>query len=532
MSIRSWSRSRFRATSRPLSRQSLDPSGPASDPVPTWTRGPRRGDSLTLSIERIDGSGDGETRLVGRPGPGQAPRRYAVSVPCAVVGDTVEAIVGEVRRNRIGTRLARVLTPSPHRVQPPCPHFDSPGDLAPGCGGCSLQALAYPQQLEAKAAHVRRLFSAHGINPDLVRAPIGMAEPFRYRNKMEFSFGRDASEAYALGLHPGGYRHEVMRLEQCLLMSERGFALVQAIRQFAESRGLEPFLAKTGEGFMRGLIVREGLRTGERMIDLVTSGADATRMDGEDVAAATVIEAFAQAVQAAARELDAPVTSLFWTQHVAVRGTPTRMVSHHLDGLEVLHEELSVAGGPSLRFAIHPRAFFQPNTLQAEVLYTEVARAAGLGPETRAHTRLLDLYAGTGTIGLALAPLCREVVGIELVADAVRNAQENAAANGISNARFLCGDVGAVLAAEGLDQPGAADLVVVDPPRAGLMSSALECLASLGAPRLVYVSCNPESLARDHKALRAAGFQLRSVQPVDMFPQTGHIENVALFERG
>ncbi len=508
------------------------PAALAPDPVPTWTRGPRRGDALTLTIERIDGSGDGETRLVGRPGPGQAPRRYAVSVPCAVVGDTVEAIVGEVRRNRIGTRLARVLRPSPHRVTPPCPHFDSPGDLAPGCGGCSLQALAYPQQLEAKAAHVRRLFSAHGMSPDLVRAPIGMATPSRYRNKMEFSFGRDASGAFALGLHPGGYRHEVMRLEQCLLMSEAGFALVRAVREFAESRGLEPFLAKTGGGFLRGLVVREGLRTGERMLDLVTSGAATTAMGGEQVPAAAVAEAFAQAVRAAARDLAAPVTSLFWTQHVAVRGSPTRMVSHHLGGLPVLHEELSVAGAPALRFAIHPRAFFQPNTEQAEVLYTEVARAAGLSLETASHTRLLDLYAGTGTIGLALAPLCREVIGVELVADAVRNAQENAAANGISNARFLCGDVGAVLAAEGLDQPGAADLVVVDPPRAGLMTSALECLSSLAAPRLVYVSCNPESLARDHKPLCAAGFRLRSVQPVDMFPQTGHIENVALFERG
>ncbi|MEZ4265853.1 MAG: 23S rRNA (uracil(1939)-C(5))-methyltransferase RlmD [Myxococcota bacterium] len=504
---------------------------PAADPVPTWTRGPRRGDSLTLTIERIDGSGDGETRLVGRPGPGQSVRRYAVSVPGAVVADTVEAIVGEVRRNRIGTRLARVITPSPHRVAAPCPHFDSPGDLAPGCGGCSLQALAYPQQLAAKAAHVRRLFSAHGIDPDLLLDPIGMAHPLRYRNKMEFSFGRDGSEAFALGLHPGGYRHEVMRLESCLLTSEPGFALVRAIREFAETRGLEPFVAKTGEGFMRALVLREGLRTGERMIDLVTTGAETTTMDGRLVDAAEVAEAFAAAVTQAAARLTAPVTSLYWTQHVAVRGTPTRMVAHHLDGLPVLHEELRVAGGPTLRFAIYPRAFFQPNTLQAEVLYTEVARAAGLSEATKAGTRLLDLYAGTGTIGLALAPLCREVIGIELVADAVENANANAAANGITNARFIAGDVGAVLTAEGLDQPGAADLVVVDPPRAGLMSSALDSIASLAAPRLVYVSCNPVSLARDHSALRAAGFQLRSVQPVDMFPQTGHIENVALFER-
>ncbi|MCB9730009.1 MAG: class I SAM-dependent RNA methyltransferase [Deltaproteobacteria bacterium] len=454
-----------------------------------------------------------------------------MAVPRAVPGDEVEAVVGEVRRGRIGTRLERVLRASPHRVEAPCPHFGRAGDLSPGCGGCSLQALEYSQQLEAKRAWVRRLLVAHGVDGELVLPPLGMARPLHYRNKMEFSFGRDAGGALSLGLHPGGYRHEVLLLERCLLMSEPGFALVRAVHRFADERGLEPLSSRTGEGFLRGLLVREGLRTGERMLDLVTTGLESTTMDGRVVAAAEVARAFRDAVLDAAQRLGAPVSSLYWTRHIAQRGSPTRMEAHHLDGQPVLHEKLHIAGLPPLRFAIHPRAFFQPNTSQAELLYGVVARAAGLDASAPARARLLDLYAGTGTIGLALAPLCREVIGIELVADAVENARANARANGITNARFVCGDVSEALGAEGLDQPGAADLVVVDPPRAGLMGGAVEALTRIAAPRLVYVSCNPASLARDLGPLRAAGFRLRSVQPVDMFPQTAHVENVALLER-
>jgi 23S rRNA (uracil1939-C5)-methyltransferase len=516
--------------------EGADAAPPGDGAAPVWTRGPRRGDRVTLRIDRIDAAGDGEARVVGCPGPGHAPRRFTFAVPGAVPGDLVEAAVGEVRRNRIGTRLSRVLSPSEHRVPAPCPHFDAPRHLEPGCGGCALQSLDYAQQLVAKRDHVRRLFAAHGVDPAIVHDPIGAERALGYRNKMEFSFGRDGAGVFALGLHPGGYRYEVMRLDTCLLTSEPGFALVRAVRDFAEARQLEPFVAKTGEGFLRSLVIREGLRTGERLVELITAGADHTQMDGRRVAPSEVAAAFEVAVTEAAARLGAPVTALFWTEQVAVRGTPTRMVSHHLGGLPVFHEILRVLDHPPLRFAIGPRAFFQPNTAQAEVLYAEVARAAGLTldplPAGGAGPRLLDLYAGTGTIGMTLAPRCREVIGIELVAEAVDNARANAAANHIAHARFICGDVGAVLAAEGLDQPGAADLVVVDPPRAGLLPGAVECLARVGAPRLVYVSCNPASLARDQGLLRAAGYRLASVQPVDMFPQTGHIENVARFDRG
>ena len=222
------------------------------------------------------------------------------------------------------------------------------------------------------------------------------------------------------------------------------------------------------------------------------------------------------------------VTSWHWTRHHAAKGMRTRFETIHLGGKRALHEELHIFGRPPLRFEVHPRAFFQPNTFQAEMLYGEVHRAAiADGPVGRA----LDLYCGTGTIGLSLAHVAKEIVGIELNADAVENAKKNAADNAIENATFHAGDAAVVLAELGLGQDESVDLVVVDPPRNGLSEAAVEQVVSVGAPAVVYVSCNPKSLARDLGLFDLHGYRAESVQPVDMFPHTFHIENVVRLER-
>jgi 23S rRNA (uracil1939-C5)-methyltransferase len=275
------------------------------------------------------------------------------------------------------------------------------------------------------------------------------------------------------------------------------------------------------------LTIREGKRTGERLVELVTSDVQRCRYRGEEVEVSVVVADFRQTVLAIGPEVG--VDALYWTRRCAARGQRTRYESTLLDGSPVLRERLEIADGRSLRFEIHPRAFFQPNTLQAEVLYSEVIEASGL--KSRRVGRVLDLYCGTGTIGLCLAHRADQVVGIELVAEAVENARRNAALNGIDNVVFHQGDVAQVLESEGLVDAGAVDLLVVDPPRNGLTPAALELVAKLDVPRVVYVSCTPRSLARDLSVLCRHGYRLRRVRPVDMFPHTWHVETVAVLDR-
>ncbi|MEO1266933.1 MAG: methyltransferase domain-containing protein, partial [Myxococcota bacterium] len=263
------------------------------------------------------------------------------------------------------------------------------------------------------------------------------------------------------------------------------------------------------------------------VFELTTTAAETALCRGDQAQATAIAAAFSEAVAEASAALGVVVTTLYWTQHRAVRGERTRMISHLLDGAPTLREELHLPDGHTLTFAIHPRAFFQPNTLQAEVIYGMVVDAADLRGQPA--TRVLDLYCGTGTIGLALSPYATEVVGIELQPNAVENARQNAVHNAVENIVFHCGDVGKVLEAEGLGAPD--DRVVVDPPRAGLNPQALELIGQMGIARLVYVSCNPRSLARDVAALRAYGLKAISVQPVDQFPHTMHVESVAVLER-
>jgi 23S rRNA (uracil1939-C5)-methyltransferase len=498
---------------------------------PHLPHSPRSDEHFEVEITGLSLEGEGTAKFPALVGPQKEPKDFVFYVRKALPGDRVKVLVETRRKRRIICRIDDILEPSGMRVEPRCKHFgrrELPGE---GCGGCTLQNLSYRHQLASKEGTVKRLVREAGLDPGWVAPVIGQDQPWYYRNKMEFSFRDTANREFALGLYPKGYRYEVLNLDECYLQSEFAAQFLQRIRSWAVQSGISPYINKKNDGFLRTLMVREGKRTGERLVELMTTHAEEAFFDGTFVPAEEVARSFLDVSLEAADALDGRLTSVYWTQQRAVRGEPTRFIEHHLHGEPVLREQMHLPGDQVLEFDIHPRAFFQPNTRQAEVLYGEVLDKTGLLEESARHT-VLDLYCGTGTIGMCMAPFADKVVGIEMQPDAVENARQNAQTNQIENIEFFVGDVGDILKTDAFTQAaGQVDLVVVDPPRAGLLPDAREHLAQLDAKRLVYVSCNPKALARDLQDLIEAGWSVDSIQPVDMFPQTYHIENVALLQK-
>lgn len=493
-------------------------------------RGPRPFDTFELTVERLEPGGQGVATLHILLGPQQEPRQYKVSVRKALPGDHVRICVEEVRRRNLKARIEEILTPSPLRLsEPRCPHFGLREQSGKGCGGCTLQSTSYEHQLKLKLEMIEHLMRHANLSLEPLQAPLGMVEPWFYRNKMEYSFG-DYNErgTLTLGLHPSGYKHDVLDITTCFMLSPEANTLVEAARQWARSHQVASFHFRRNEGFLRTLTIREGKRTGQRLINITTSAIAQTPFDGQEAEVRGVIESLAQALQACAQEHNIELTSVTWTQHDARRGQPTRQEDHLIYGRPTLQEKLHLPQDKQLLFEVHPRAFFQPNTLQAERIYTQVLQLAGLLDESSPismSARVLDLYCGTGTIGLCMAPYVGHVTGVELNPEAVINAQQNAALNDLHNVSFIAGDVGVILANGELDL-AQIDLVVVDPPRAGLFAQAVDQLKQINAPTLIYVSCNPESLVRDLGLLIKHGYKVETIQPIDMFPHTHHIEHV------
>lgn len=485
-------------------------------------RGPRRGDTFQVAIEKLDAKGLGASSVQVSVGPQNDIRTYAVHVRTAVPGDVLQVEVEKCRKGRIDARIVDVLTASPMRIEPRCRHFGRRDTPDRGCGGCTLQALDQRHQLAIKEKQIKRLFATAGLDPGLVQPVRGMDDPWFYRNKMEFSFGDNGAGEFGLGMHPSGYRYDVIRQEECFLMSQFVADFVPKMRAWAEDGGIP--VEHRDTGWLKTLTVREGKRTGERLVELTTNHSETVVIDGEEHPADEVAQGYAEAAVAAAEELGEPLTSVYWTQHRAVRGERTTLIEHYLRGAPVLHEELRLPGDHQLRFEIHPRAFFQPNTVGAEMIYSDVIEQSGV---MEGGATVLDLYCGTGTIGLAMSPWAERVVGVELQPDAVDNAKKNAVDNGVDNVEFICGDVGEILERDGLQ----GDVVVVDPPRAGLLPFAHEQLKKVEAGRMVYVSCNPKALARDLVLLVEAGWSIERVQPIDQFPQTYHIETIVTLTR-
>ena len=453
------------------------------------TRPVSPGQTVTIQITGYGHSGEGVGRVAD----------FTVFVAGALRGEEVEARVTEVRRNFARAETARILKPSPERVEPACPIYDR-------CGGCQLLHLAYPAQLELKRQRViDALTRLGGLEGVPVHPTLGMADPWRYRNKVQYPVALSEGKI-VLGCYEHR-SHQVVPTEDCLIQQEVNNRLMRAVRDLAQEWRLLPYDERTGRGFLRHVLIKNAAGTGEAMVVLVTNGAEFPR--GEE---------FGAALAARVPELVGLAQNVNLLRTNVILGPETRI----LWGKEAIVDE--VAG---MRFRISATSFFQVNPLQTGVLYEQAVAYAGLG----GREIVLDVYCGVGSLTLLLARRARRVYGVEVVEEAVRDAGENAQLNGIENVEVLAGEAERVLpklAAIGVRF----DAAVLDPPRAGCEAEVLETLAEIGAERIVYVSCNPSTLARDLKLLHGLGYTTREVQPIDMFPHTFHVECVARVERG
>jgi 23S rRNA (uracil1939-C5)-methyltransferase len=448
----------------------------------------QRDQELELRIESLAYGGNGVARLNG----------FVVFVRRGLPGDTVRARVTKVKRNHAEALTTEVVSPGPNRVDAPCAHY-------PACGGCRFQDLGYEAQVAAKHDQVRDALQRIGGLAEPPLEPIVPAEEiFHYRNKLEYSFTQTPSGP-ALGFHKAGRWDEVLEIEKCWLTTDLGNAIRNAVRDWARAEHLQAYDQEHQTGYLRHLVVREARNTGQVLVMLVTARGE--RFEREELV--DTLRRFPE------------VRSIHW----AVNDSPaevTNLPSELLWGEEAIEEELL-----GLRFRIRPNAFLQTNTRMAERLYELAREAAAL---TRDET-VYDLYCGTGTIALTLARDALTVWGVEVSEESVACAIENAELNGIANAAFYAGEVGDSLE-ELAERAGPPDVVVVDPPRAGLSGKAVRRIGRLEPKRLVYVSCNPTTLAGNVKDFaRDWGLELRRVTPVDMFPHTPHVEAVALLTR-
>ena len=447
-----------------------------------------RNQELELRVDSLAFGGNGVARLDG----------FVVFVKRGLPGDTVLARVTKVKRSHAEATALEIVESGAARVEAPCVHY-------PACGGCRFQDLAYDVQLEAKAAQVNdALTRIGGLSGFELEEPVPADSVFHYRNKLEYSFSNTPA-GVGLGFHKAGRWDELIDVDRCWLTTDLGNAIRNAVRAWAQDEIHSAYDQETQEGYLRHLVVREGRNTGQALVVLVTA-------PGELEGAARLVEALRRFPE---------VRSIHWgvnDRPAEVTNVPTKI----LWGEEAIEEEIL-----GLRFRVRPNAFLQTNTGMAETLYRLAIERAGLtGQET-----VWDLYCGIGTIALAMANDALTVWGIEQSEESVACALENAELNGISNSAFFAGDVGAAVE-ELVERSGRPDVVVVDPPRAGLSGKAVRRVGRLEPRRIVYVSCNPTTLAGNAKELVGDwGYRLERVRAVDMFPHTPHVETVALFTR-
>ena len=451
--------------------------------------------SLAVTIEDTDFPGSAGVA-------GHGGRRFLVSG--AVPGDTCTVqVVGESRGD-LRAEIIRLGKPSPSRVEPRCPHFGT-------CGGCLFQNLDYARQLELKERHLRRTLFEKGLpgfEPERILPVVPSPDVYHYRNKMEFAFADDWGEL-VIGLRERGdprrkSRGRTVGLTKCPIFSSAVDEIFPAVLEFAKEKGLAAHNPRKGRGILRHLVLREGKRTGDLMVLLVTapgSGVDFGELAARLAPPASRVKSFFHVVTGRKSDI--------------VSFEETRLLS----GSPWIEEKL---GG--LTFRIHPQTFFQTNTGAAEALYGKIPELAGL----TSWSQVLGLYCGSGAIEIYLAGQAGKVTGVDSLPENIRNAGENAAANGAGNCTFVAGTVEDFLNDPGGEPP---DVVVVDPPRPGLTPRALKSILALEAPEAVYVSCNPPALARDLKHFMARGYRLQAVLPFDFFPHTPHLEVLAVLAR-
>ena len=418
--------------------------------------------------------------------------RFVYFVEGALPGEKVLATPTRRKRNHAFARVTQVLVPSPQRITPPCPMFGT-------CGGCAFQQMDYSAQVSMKREVL--LESLHGV-PGAAEntAPVITADsPFYFRNKMGYAFGLQDGFP-VLGLHRRGDWRSVVPAEACLLQSKASNEILTRTLDFVRQNNIPVYDDRNDSGCVRHLVIREGKHTGERMVHL------------------HAVEAH-PAFDDLPRLLDNLATTVLVSVHRNVPEDAPAESTRVLSGPGLIREQLN-----GFVFEIGPATFFQTNTLQAEKLFAKIMDWVGDAKVQNA----VDLYAGTGPIAIHLGRVAAHVSGIESNADSVRMAERNIALNNLANVKMTCAEVEATnLSAF----PAGTELVVVDPPRPGLHKRAIDTLLAVAAPTLIYVSCNPATLARDLKLLIDGGYHLVAVQPVDLFPHTFHIETLALLRR-
>lgn len=448
----------------------------------------RSGDIIVVTIKRFGINGEGVGYY----------RRKAVFIDGALTDEVVKAEVQEIQPKYIKAQLVEVEKRSKDRIEPPCPVFGI-------CGGCQIQHISYEGQLQAKTDIVREAFSRYaGLDDIRIKPILGMEHPWNYRNKAQLQVKRRGRDVIA-GLYQAE-SHDIVDISGCPIQHPKVNEAVERVKAVLSELDIPLYKEHGGKDGVRTIVVRHGFQSGELQVTLVTDGAKLPRQDD-----------FVRLLRLSMPEVSGIALNINPKKTPLIFGDRTIT----LWGTEAMQESLS-----DLEFSLSPRAFFQLNPQQTVKLYESVKGAAALtGKET-----VIDAYCGTGTIGLWLAPYAKEVRGIETIAEAVEDAKENAARNGRSNASFYVGAAEDLLprwVKAGL-QP---DVIIADPPRTGLDRRFLDTVLRTKPKRFVYVSCNPSTLAKDCKVLLDGGYSLEWVQPVDMFPQTSHVEAIVLLQK-
>ncbi|MDO4960944.1 MAG: 23S rRNA (uracil(1939)-C(5))-methyltransferase RlmD [Eubacteriales bacterium] len=429
----------------------------------------------------------------------------------AVIGDHILAAATKVKKNYGFARLVKVIEPSASRTTPACP-------LARSCGGCQLQQLEYDSQLKFKESKVLNDLKRIGGFTDagaFFEPIIGMQQPFRYRNKAVYPIGRNKEGRIIAGFY-AGRTHSIIACEDCLLGFEENRIVLSTIIKFMGDNDIEPYNENTGSGVVRHVLIRKGLHTGELMVCIVIN---AGKLKNADVLCGRLREMLPS--------LKSFTLSVNRERTNVIMGT--RIINVYGPGYieDLIHDR----DGSQVRFRISPLSFFQVNSEQMEKLYGTALEFAGL----TGNERVWDLYCGVGTISLFLARHAKKVYGVEIIPEAIDNARENAELNSIDNAEFFVGKAEEVLpewySKEYRKTGEKIDVIVVDPPRKGCDENCLKTMVSIAPKRIVYVSCDPATLARDLKYLCSEGYRIETVRPVDMFPQTVHVETVCLLSK-
>ena len=445
-----------------------------------------------------DGAGIGHLEPSGKE---DVQNGYTLFVKDAVIGDLVRARIVKAKKGYAFARLEQVVTPSPDRVKPACAY-------ARQCGGCQLQALSYEKQMEFKDRRVKGNL-AHiggfdeGLLEKVMEKPVEMAEPFRYRNKAQIPVGAGKGGRLVAGFY-AGRTHTIIENRDCLLGASENKEVLDVVLDFCEENGVTAYDETTGKGLLRHVLVRKGFSTGQLMVCLVVNGK-AIPKEGE---LADLLFARIPGMTGFLINSNTEMTNV-------IMGESTRLVR----GRGYIEDTI---GG--LAFSVSPQSFYQVNPVQTEKIYDQVLSYARLtGRET-----VWDLYCGIGTISLFLAQKAKAVYGVEVVPQAVEDAKQNACKNGISNAHFYVGEAEEVLP-EMFEQEGiSADVIVVDPPRKGCGSACLSTMLRMRPERIVYVSCDSATLARDLKVLAEGGYELVKGRVFDNFAQSVHVETVCL----